>query len=64
MINPSRRLSDDELASVARYVLRPNIERFLDSLSTAEQVEALVSLKQRLADSQVELRAEIRKEDY
>jgi hypothetical protein len=39
---------------------RLNLEAAFDQMSTSEQVAALVSLKQRLADSQAELRVEIR----
>jgi len=50
---------NDHVAAFAER-RRLNIEAAFDQMSTSEQVAALVSLKQRLADSQAQLRADIR----
>jgi len=50
---------NDHVAAFAER-RRLNLEAAFDQMSTSEQVAALVSLKQRLADSQAIIRAQIR----
>jgi len=51
---------DPNAAVAFSRITQEAIEAFLDQLTTAQQVAALVSLKQRLADSQAILRVQIR----